>query len=80
VRCNLCIYPARCQNQAHSALADEDPTTWFDKGKQIEEMLAKQNNLDLPLRIQEKHSEINDDIQFDNSAYVTLRELITKEN
>jgi len=39
-----------------------------------------QNNLDLPLRIQEKHSEINDDIQFDNSAYVTLRELITKEN
>jgi hypothetical protein len=45
VRDNLCIYPARFKNQAHSALADEDPTTWFDKGKQIEEMLAKQNNL-----------------------------------
>jgi len=29
--------------QAHSALTDEDPTTWLDNGRRIEEMLAEQN-------------------------------------
>eukprot|EP00285_Hemiselmis_virescens_P012682 CAMPEP_0173393132 /NCGR_PEP_ID=MMETSP1356-20130122/21934_1 /TAXON_ID=77927 ORGANISM="Hemiselmis virescens, Strain PCC157" /NCGR_SAMPLE_ID=MMETSP1356 /ASSEMBLY_ACC=CAM_ASM_000847 /LENGTH=283 /DNA_ID=CAMNT_0014351107 /DNA_START=74 /DNA_END=921 /DNA_ORIENTATION=+ len=29
--------------RAHQALADEDPTTWLDQGKGIEDMLAEQN-------------------------------------
>ena len=31
--------------QAHSALADEDPTMWLDNGRQIEETLTQQNNV-----------------------------------
>ena len=29
--------------QAHTALADEDPTTWLDNGRRLEEMLTQQN-------------------------------------
>mmetsp|Transcript_48197 Transcript_48197/g.75269 ORF Transcript_48197/g.75269 Transcript_48197/m.75269 type:complete len:160 (+) Transcript_48197:668-1147(+) len=29
--------------QANAALTDEDPTTWLDNGRRIEEMLAEQN-------------------------------------
>eukprot|EP00802_Teleaulax_amphioxeia_P006884 Tamp_06890.p1 GENE.Tamp_06890~~Tamp_06890.p1 ORF type:complete len:359 (+),score=89.42 Tamp_06890:211-1287(+) len=29
--------------QAHTALSDEDPTTWLDNGRRLEEMLTQQN-------------------------------------
>ncbi|EKX48946.1 hypothetical protein GUITHDRAFT_105573 [Guillardia theta CCMP2712] len=29
--------------QAHAALTDDDPTTWLDNGRRIEEMLSQQN-------------------------------------